>query len=78
MKILYFTLDDFDSLITYRSINTDLLREFRKNGHRVYVISPSERKKGFQTRVIDEDETVILKPRIKNIQNPNFHMLSMK
>lgn len=72
MKILYFTLDDFDSLITYRSINTDLLREFRKNGHRVYVISPSERKKGFQTRVIDEDETVILKPRIGNIQKTNI------
>lgn len=72
MNILYFTLDDFDSLINYRSINTDLLREFQKHGHKVYVVSPSERKKGFPTRVINENDAVILKPRIGNIQKTNI------
>lgn len=48
MNILYFTLDDFDSLVSYHSINTDLLREFLKHGYKVYVISPSEKKKVFQ------------------------------
>ena len=71
MNILYFTLDDFDSLINYRSINTDLLREFQKHGHKVYVISPSERKNGFPNRVINENDAVILKPRIGNIQKTN-------
>lgn len=68
MNILYFTLDDFDSLINYCSINTDLLREFQKHGHKVYVVSPSERKKGFQTRKIEENGVAILKPKIGNIQ----------
>ncbi len=72
MNILYFTLDDFDSLIHYRSINTDLLREFEKHGHKVYVISPSERKKRVQTRVIKEKEAVVLKLRIGNIQKTNI------
>ncbi len=72
MNILYFTLDDFDSLITYRSINTDLLREFHKHGHQVCVISPSEKKKGFDTRLINENGAKILKPRIGNIQKTNM------
>ena len=72
MNILYFTLDDFDSLVTHRGINTDLLRQFRKHGHKVYVVSPSERKKGFPTRLIHQDDAVILKPRIGNIQKTNI------
>ena len=72
MNVLYFTLDDFDSLINYRSINTDLLREFQGHGHKVYIISPSERKKGFTTRIINENDAVILKPRIGNIQKTNI------
>lgn len=72
MNILYFTLDDFESLMNYRSINTDLLREFQKHGHNVYAVSPSERKKGFATRVINENNAVVLKPRIGNIQKTNI------
>lgn len=72
MNILYFTLDDFDSLVSYHSINTDLLREFLKHGYKVYVISPSEKKKGFSTRILEENEIVILKPRIGNIQKTNI------
>lgn len=72
MNVLYFTLDDFDSLVTYRSINTDLLREFQKHDHKVYVISPSERKKGFEDRKIEENGAVILKPKIGNIQKTNI------
>ncbi len=72
MNVIYFTLDDFDSLEHYHSINTDLLREFMKNGHRVYVVSPSERKKGFPTRVLEEKGAKILKPRIGNMQKTNI------
>ncbi|MCR5726937.1 MAG: glycosyltransferase WbuB, partial [Lachnospiraceae bacterium] len=72
MNILYFTLDDFDSLINYRSINTDLLREFQKHNHRIFVISPSERKKGFKTRIVKENKAIILKPKIGNIQKTNL------
>lgn len=72
MNVLYFTLDDFESLVNYHSINTDLLREFQKHGHKVYVVSPSEKKKGFPTRIVKENEAVILKPRIGNIQKTNI------
>lgn len=72
MNILYLTLDDFDSLINYRSINTDLLREFQKHGHTVYVVSPSERRKGISSRVVKENEATILKPVIGNIQKTSI------
>jgi hypothetical protein len=71
LNILYFTLEDFDSVKAYRSINTDLLCEFMKLGHRVFAVSPSERRKGFPTRVIKEGDAVILKPRTGNIQKTN-------
>lgn len=44
MNILFLILLDFDS-IDERSIYTDLLREFYKNGHSAYVISPVEKRK---------------------------------
>lgn len=44
MNILFLTLLDFDS-IDERNIYTDLLREFYKNGHSVYAVSPVERRK---------------------------------
>ena len=72
MVVLYFSLDDFDSLTSYRSINTDLLREFQKHGHRIVVVSPSERKKKLPTRMLCEDGSIILKPRIGNIQKTNI------
>lgn len=44
MNVLFLTLLDFGSL-QERNIYTDLLREFVKNGHEVYAISPVEKKK---------------------------------
>lgn len=43
MNVLFLTLLDFDSLQEH-NIYTDLLREFVKNGHKVSVISPVERR----------------------------------
>lgn len=70
--MLYFTLEDFDSIQNYHSINTDLLREFQKHGHKVFVVSPSEQRKGNPTRVIKGKNVVILKPRIGNITKTNI------
>ena len=71
MKILYFTLDDFDSLQNYHSINADMLREFTKQGHDVYVVSPTERQKRKKTHIVREGNAVFLKVRIGNIQKTN-------
>lgn len=71
MNILYLTLEDFDTLQKF-SINTDLLREFVKQKHQVFVISPMERKKGIATRLICQDYVQILKLKIGNIQKTNI------
>ena len=60
MNILFFTLIDFDS-IKEHGIYQDLLREFTNNNHRVYIISPVERRKNKHTYLIEEENVVILK-----------------
>ncbi len=70
MNILFLTLLGFDSL-NERNIYTDLLREFVKNGHSVYSVSPVERRLGQPTRLIDGDSK-ILRLRIGNIQKTNI------
>ena len=69
MNIIFLTLLDFSS---YREHNIycDLLREFIKNGHKVYCISPAEKKTGIQTHF--EENGHLLKLRIGNIQKTNI------
>ena len=43
MNILFLTIVEFDSI--YQSgIYQDLLREFLNNGHKIYIVSPLEKK----------------------------------
>lgn len=67
MNVLFLTLLDFDSL-DERNIYTDLLREFSKQGHILYVISPVEKRKKQETRLLHTDNSTILKLKIGNIQ----------
>lgn len=71
MNILFLTLLDFNS-IDERSIYTDLLREFFKNGHSVYAISPVERRKNQATKLLKTDKATILRLRIGNTQKTNI------
>lgn len=71
MNILFLTLLDFNSLEEH-NIYTDLLREFHKAGHSVYVISPIERKKNLSTKYIEGDRVGILKLKIGNIQKTSI------
>lgn len=71
MKLLFMTLLDFKS-IEEHNIYTDLLREFRKNGHDVYVISPVERKQNQETHLVEEQGATILKLKIGNTQKTNI------
>lgn len=71
MNILFLTLLSFDS-INKRSIYTDLLREFVKHGHKVYAISPTERKEGQETHIIQNERVTILRLRIGNTQKTNI------
>ena len=67
MNVLFLTHLYFSDL-KVKSIYTDLLRHFLKQGHNVSVISPRERRFNEETRLITEDNCRILKLKIGNIQ----------
>lgn len=67
MNILFLTLVKFD-IIQEHNIYSDLLREFVKNGHEVFVISPSEKIENKPTNVVKEDHATILRLQIGNTQ----------
>lgn len=71
MNVLFLTLLSFDSL-QERNIYTDLLREFVKNGHQVYAISPTEKRQNKETHLIKEDNATILRLQIGNTQKTNI------
>lgn len=71
MNVLFITLLDFDSL-DERNIYTDLLREFIKHGHYLFVISPVEKRQNQKTRIIRAGNVTILKLKIGNIQKTNI------
>lgn len=71
MNVLFLTLLSFDSL-QERNIYTDLLRELVKNGHRVYTISPTEKRQNQETHIIKEENVTILRLQIGNTQKTNI------
>ncbi len=71
MNVLFLTLVAISSL-EERDIYTDLLREFTKNGHAVYVISPVERRYRQKTHLMREKNATILRLRTGNVQKTNL------
>lgn len=71
MNVLFMSLLDFDSL-NERNIYTDLLRQFVIKGHDVTVISPYEKRTDKKERLIREQNSIIVKIEIGNIQKVNF------
>ena len=68
---MFLTLVAISSL-EERDIYTDLLREFTKNGHAVYVISPVERRYRQKTHLMREKNATILRLRTGNVQKTNL------
>lgn len=71
MNILFLTTGTFHS-INEKSIYPDLLREFKKNGHEVYIVSTNERRLGKETEYVDEDGAHLLRVKIGNLRNTNL------
>ena len=71
MTVLFLSLLDFDTF-DERNIYSDLLREFIKNGHKVCCISPVEKRKNQETRMLRFGENCILKLKIGNTQKVNL------
>lgn len=71
MNVLFLTLVKTNSL-NDRGIYTDLLREFRNNGHHVYAVNPTERRNKQSTYLVSEEGADILHVKTYNIQKTNI------
>lgn len=71
MNVLFLTLLDF-STIEESGIYTDLLREFVKNEHMLYIVSPTEKTHNESTKLLGNGTAKILKMRIGNMQKTSF------
>lgn len=71
MNILFLSLSRFDD-VNVRGIYSDLMREFIRRDNDVYIASPTERRFGKPTHLIDLPNCHILKIRTLNIQKTNI------
>lgn len=71
MNVLFLSLLDFSSF-DERNIYSDLLRAFIVNGHRVFCISPVEKRRNQKTELLRFGDNCILKLKIGNIQKVNL------
>lgn len=67
MNVLFLSLSGVYD-INAHGIYTDLLREFMKHGHHIYVVTPVERRTGEKTQLIEQGNARILKVKTLNIQ----------
>ena len=71
MNILFLSLSRFDD-VSVRGIYSDLMRELIARGNDVYIASPTERRFGKPTHLIDSPHCHILKIKTLNIQKTNI------
>lgn len=71
MNILFVSLKDIRN-INNHGIYEDLLREFIKKKHHVYIVTPTERRNKEKTHIIKNESCSILKVKTGNIQKVNM------
>lgn len=71
MNILFLSLGKYWTIKESEGY-TDLLREFIRHGDKVFILSPTERREGKETQLIEEENSVILKVKTGNIQKTNY------
>ncbi|MBO4963116.1 MAG: hypothetical protein J6C97_04990 [Clostridia bacterium] len=71
MNVLFLSLLSINSLHD-GNIYSDLLLEFTKAGHSVFVLSPIERRERKKTHLIQGENYKILRNKILNIQKTNL------
>lgn len=70
MNIIFVTVSNINELKT-KGIFPSLMRKIRNEGHQLYIVSPAERRMGWDTHIIDVDGVKILKVKTLNIQKTN-------
>jgi glycosyltransferase involved in cell wall biosynthesis len=71
MNILFLTLVKIKNL-DERGIYTDLLRKFRDEGHKISIVSSSERRDNKPTQLVEDSGVDILNVRTFNLQKTNI------
>ena len=66
MNVLFLTIGRMDN-IEQHALYPDLLRAFRDNGHRIYTVSPYEKRLGKETELIEENGVHYLYVKIGNL-----------
>lgn len=66
MNILFLTIGSFGSIENH-GIYSDLMREFRNQGHKVYYVSPYQKREGKETEFKEENGACALNVKIGNI-----------
>lgn len=66
MNILFLSLGRYETIKESEGY-TDLLREFIRHGDKVYILSPIEKRSGYDTRLIEEENSIILWVKTGNI-----------
>ena len=70
MNILFLTITHITD-ISERCIYTDLMRQFGNKGHKVYIVSPAERRYGIPTGLSEQHGINLLKVSTLNLQKTN-------
>lgn len=71
MRVLFMSLMQIQN-INDRNLYADLLREFKDNGHEVYIVSPVEKRFEGKQELIVHNNVNILKVKIGNITKVNL------
>lgn len=69
MNILFLTMAKVDA--NQRGIYNDLMRKFKKEGHTLYIVCPTERREGKRTHIEQENGINTLYVRTLNVQKTN-------
>lgn len=71
MNVLFLSLGRYESIKESEGY-TDLLREFIRHGDKVYILSPIEKRAGYDCRLIEEENSKILWVKTGNITKTNI------
>lgn len=70
MNIIFLTMSNLNDLETH-GIYVDLIRKFRDEGHKVYIVTPRERRTGENTRLFETGGAHFLGVKTLNLQKTN-------
>ena len=71
MNLIFLSLEVIHSIYD-QDMYADVLREFIRQGHRVYTVSPLERRTGEETSLVYEENSALLRLKVGNIQKTNL------